>query len=51
VREVGVQHVVKEVRKKFKSIIEAPESWQRSEFTRDRSIGGYGGVVKKPSQE
>jgi hypothetical protein len=51
VREVGVQHVVKEAKKTLNSIVGDPETWQRSEFTRDRSIRGYGGVIKESGQE
>ena len=52
-RQMGVPYVTEEARRKLKEIVEAPENWQRSEFTRDRSIPGYGakGVVKKASEQ
>lgn len=45
--DAGLTAVVELVRKKFDEICgDDPSHWQRSEFTRDRTIGGYGGVVK-----
>lgn len=45
-REAGLTTVIALVKTKLDEICEDPASLQRSEFTRDRTIGGYGGVVK-----
>lgn len=45
--DAGLRAVIELVRQKFDEICgDDPASWQRTEFTRDRAIGGYGGVVK-----
>jgi hypothetical protein len=44
--DAGLRAVIELVRTKFDEIIDDPASWRRSEFTRDRSIQGYGGVIK-----
>lgn len=47
-RDNGIEVLLSAVQAKRDDIMDDPRSWKRSEFTRDRSIGGYGGsVIKK----
>lgn len=47
-RDNDIETLMTAVQAKRDEIMDHPDSWKRSEFTRDRSIKGYGGsVIKK----
>lgn len=46
-RDNSLDALLDAVQAKRDDIMDHPDSWKRSEFTRDRSIPGYGGAVIK----
>lgn len=46
-RDNGVEVVLTAAQDKRDDIMEHPDSWKRTEFTRDRSVKGFGGTVIK----
>ncbi|MEX2587205.1 MAG: hypothetical protein WD602_04330 [Actinomycetota bacterium] len=46
-RDNGLEALKAAVQDKRDAIMDHPDSWKRSEFTRDRSVKGYGGAVVK----
>lgn len=46
-RDNSMEALQAAVQNKRDDIMDHPDSWKRSEFTRDRSVPGYGGAVIK----
>lgn len=46
-RDNSLDALLDAVQAKRDAIMDHPDSWKRTEFTRDRSIPGYGGAVIK----